>query len=59
MRDERFKLMRYDMEEQFYDLLEDPYEHNNLLEGDLSVSQRSALIRLRARVRNLRDSESE
>jgi arylsulfatase A-like enzyme len=59
MRDERFKLVRFDMEEQFYDLLEDPYEHNNLLESDLSVSQRSALIRLRARVRNLRESESE
>ena len=59
MRDERFKLMRFDMEEQFFDLLEDPYEHNNLLDGDLSVSQRSALIRLRARVRDLRGSESE
>ncbi len=59
MRDPRYKLVRFEMEEEFYDLVEDPYEHNNLLAGDLSVSQRSALIRLRARVRDLRNSESQ
>ncbi len=57
MRDPRYKLMRYNMEEEFYDLLEDPYENDNLLAGQLSGSQRAAYIRLRARIAELRTSE--
>ena len=33
MRNERYKLLRFDGEEEFYDLQNDPHEHENLLSG--------------------------
>lgn len=56
MRNERYKLMRFDGVEEFYDLQADPYEHRDLLEGQLSAAQRTAYETLRAEVEKLRSS---
>ena len=56
MRDEQYKLMRFDGVEEFYDLKADPYEHHDLLEGELSVEQRAAYAALKAEVETLRSS---
>ncbi len=57
MRDERYKLMRFDGEEEFYDLETDPYEHDNLLMGNLSAHEDSAYRVLKERIQALRSSE--
>jgi arylsulfatase B len=57
MRDEQYKILRYRGEEKFYDLLADPYESSNLLDGELSAEQRSAYESLQAEVARLRASE--
>ena len=41
MRNDRFKLLRRQGVEEFYDLAEDPYERQNLLEGRLSPEQQA------------------
>ena len=56
IRNERYKLMRFDGVEEFYDLRADPYEHQDLLTGELSVEQRTAYSTLRAEVERLRSS---
>lgn len=56
MRNERYKLMRFDGVEEFYDLQADPYEHRDLLEGQLSAEQRTAYETLRAELEKLRSS---
>ena len=56
MRNERYKLMRFDGVEEFYDLLADPYEHRDLLEGELSAEQRTAYETLGEEVEKLRSS---
>ena len=56
MRDERYKLMRFDSVEEFYDLQADPYEHHDLLGGELTVEQRAAYAALKAEVEMLRSS---
>ena len=48
--------MRFDGVEEFYDLQADPYEHRNLLEGELSAEQRMAHATLKAEVEKLRSS---
>ncbi|MYJ96487.1 MAG: sulfatase-like hydrolase/transferase [Proteobacteria bacterium] len=57
MRDERYKLMRFDGVEEFYDLQADPYEHENLLAGALSAEERAAYGKLLAEIEKLRSSE--
>ncbi len=57
MRNERYKLLRFDGAEEFYDLQEDPYEHENLLMGELSAEERSEYRSLREQISNLRNSE--
>lgn len=56
MRDERYKLMRFDGVEEFYDLKADPYEHHDLLGGELSAEQRAAYAALKAELETLRSS---
>ena len=57
MRDERYKLMRFDGVEEFYDLQADPYEHTNLLDGELTADQSAAFDRLKSQVDALRAGE--
>ncbi len=56
IRDERYKLLRFDGVLEFYDLSVDPYEHENLLAGELSAAQRAAYESLLAEVDELRSS---
>ena len=57
MRDERYKLMRFDGVEEFYDLQADPYEHHDLLGDELTLEQRAAYVALKAEVEILRSSK--
>jgi len=57
MRGARYKLLRFEGREEFYDLQADPYEHNDLLREDLSAEQRTAYEALQAEVLLLRGSE--
>ena len=56
MRDKRYKLLRFNGAEEFYDLHADPYEHDNLLDGELSAAERAAYNSLQAEVEKLRSS---
>ena len=58
MRNERYKLLKFDGVEEFYDLQSDPYEHNNLLTGELSSEERSEYLALQEEVASLRGSET-
>ena len=57
MRNHRYKLLRNNLEEHFYDLQEDPYEHNNLLEGNLTEEQSENYLALKQQIETLRNSE--
>jgi hypothetical protein len=57
IRDARYKLLRHESVEQFYDLIDDPYENRDLLAGSLSSQERAAYQDLSARVHQLRNSE--
>jgi arylsulfatase A-like enzyme len=57
MRDERYKLLRRDGVLEFYDLMTDPFEHINLLDGTLSEPQEERYQWLQAEVTALRGSE--
>ena len=57
MRGTRYKLLRFDGQEEFYDLHADPYEHADLLRGELSTEQRAAYEALKAEILLLRGSE--
>jgi hypothetical protein len=57
MRGARYKLLRFEGREEFYDLHADPYEHNDLLREDLSTEQRAAYEALQAEILLLRGSE--
>ena len=57
MRDNRYKLLRFEGVEEFYDLQMDPYEHENLLSGELSAEERTAYSALRVEIENLRSSK--
>ena len=54
MRNERYKLLRFDGEEEFYDLQNDPYEYENLLSGDLTTAERIEHETLRDQITELR-----
>ena len=56
MRNDRYKLLRHQGTEEFYDLADDPYEHANLLAGSLSVDQQAQYRLLRAQIAGLRAS---
>jgi len=57
MRNERYKLLRFDGNEEFYDLDVDPYEHIDLLAGELSSEERVEYLALREEISRLRSSE--
>jgi arylsulfatase A-like enzyme len=57
MRAARYKLLRFEGREEFYDLHADPYEHDDLLRGELSAEQRAAYDTLKAEILLLRRSE--
>ena len=57
MRGERYKLLRFNGKEEFYDLDTDPYEYDNLLRGELSAEQRTVYEDLKAEILLLRSSE--
>jgi arylsulfatase B len=54
MRNQRYKLLRIGGVEELYDLVEDPYEHNNLLAGDLTASEQAAYRGLQQQLQELR-----
>ena len=58
MRNHRYKLLRdfrATPAENFYDLQADPYEHNNLLEGDLTEEQSENYLALKQQIETLRN----
>ncbi|MEE8544031.1 MAG: sulfatase-like hydrolase/transferase [Gammaproteobacteria bacterium] len=57
MRNDRYKLLRHDGSEEFYDLDHDPYEHENLLERTMSVEEQAQYESLRDQIQALRESE--
>tara|TARA_B100000809_G_scaffold235073_1_gene253028 strand:- start:3502 stop:6060 length:2559 start_codon:yes stop_codon:yes gene_type:complete len=57
MRGARYKLLRFEGREEFYDLHADPYEHDDLLRKELSTEQRTAYEALKAEILLLRSSE--
>ena len=58
MRNDRFKLLRRQGVEEFYDLAEDPYERQNLLEGRLSPEQQAQYRLLNEQIGALRASSA-
>jgi arylsulfatase A-like enzyme len=54
MRNQRYKLLRTDGIEELYDLAEDPYEHDNLLAGDLTASEQAEYRGLQQQLQELR-----
>ncbi len=58
IRNERYKLLRHEGNEEFYDLGEDPYEHVDLLTGSLSTAQQAQYELLKRQFDALRASES-
>jgi len=54
MRNQRYKLIRIKGVEEFYDLTEDPYEHNNLLAGELTASEQAEYRGLQQQLQELR-----
>ena len=57
MRGEQYKLLRSRGAVEFYDLLADPYESDDLLNGELSAEQRTAYEALQTEIARLRSSE--
>lgn len=57
MRNDRYKLLRHEGREEFYDLGHDPYEHDNLLEGTMSAAVRAQYESLRTQIQALRGSD--
>ena len=57
MRNDRYKLLVDQGVEHFFDLQEDPYEHSDLMAGDLSEEQQAQLDALRAQIDALHGSE--
>ena len=56
MRNDRYKLLRHEGVEEFYDLNEDRYEHENLLLGALSLEEQAQYESLRDQIQALRES---
>ena len=57
MRNERYKLLRFNLVEEFYDLETDPFENDNLLRRDLTTDENAAYQTLRREIARLRESE--
>jgi arylsulfatase A-like enzyme len=57
MRNQRYKLLRIGGVEEFYDLAEDPYEHNNLLSRDLTASEQAEYRGLQQQLQELRKND--
>lgn len=57
MRNGRYKLLVDEGVEYFFDLQEDPYEHNDLMAGDVSEEEQAQLEALRAQIDALHGSE--
>ena len=57
MRNGRYKLLVDEGVEHFFDLQEDPYEHNDLMAGDVSEEEQAQLEALRAQIDALHGSE--
>ncbi|MCZ0955325.1 MAG: hypothetical protein OXJ56_22415, partial [Rhodospirillaceae bacterium] len=57
MRNQRYKLLVDQGVEHFFDLQADPYEHNDLLAGDLSEEEQAQLDSLRVQLAALHGSE--
>jgi arylsulfatase A-like enzyme len=57
MRNARYKLLRFEGEEEFYDLQTDPYEYEDLLSRGLSSQERVEYETLKAQIAELRSSE--
>ena len=57
MRNDRYKLLRHEGREEFYDLNHDPFEHDDLLEGTMSAEQQAQYESLRDRIQVLRESD--
>jgi len=53
-RDQRYKLIRWHDRQELYDLLEDPYESNDLLADGISEKEMAIVNELSAKVDNLR-----
>ena len=58
MRNDRYKLLRHEGVEELYDLMADPYEHNNLLDGSLSAEESQQHRLLKAQIEALRAGTS-
>ncbi len=58
IRNARYKFLVDQGVEHLFDLDTDPYEYENLLDGDLATEQRKHYEQLKARVDSLHDSES-
>lgn len=58
MRNDRYKLLRHQGTEEFYDLAIDPYEHVNLFEGQLSAEQQAQYRLLSGQIAALRASSA-
>ena len=56
MRNSRYKLLRFEGGEEFYDLREDPFEYENRLEDGLSEQENAEYQHLKAQIRELRGS---
>jgi arylsulfatase A-like enzyme len=56
MRNDRYKLLRHEGTEEFYDLSVDPYEHNNLLHRRMSPEEQLQHDALQIQIRQLRES---
>jgi hypothetical protein len=54
LRNEEFKLLRDDGAFEFYNLLEDPYESTNLLDGELNEREQAQLDALTSLASELR-----
>lgn len=57
MRNQRYKLLVDAGVEHFFDLQDDPYEHNDLMAGELSEAEQAQLDALRAQLDALHGSE--
>jgi len=56
LRNDRYKLLRHEGDEEFYDLIADPYEHSNLLHRRMAPSEQSQYDSLKAQIQELRES---
>jgi hypothetical protein len=54
MRSTEYKILRHMGKVEFYNLLEDPFESENLLDRDLSEAEQTAFDALEARLDGLR-----